>query len=88
LGKNAQAIIDIRLAHIRGNFGDCKRLSGTDGLSELKINFGPWFRVYYGTKGDKLIIFLSEGYKQSQDRDARRAKEYRQNYLIRLEEED
>jgi putative addiction module killer protein len=46
LDKSTQAIIDTRIARVRGgNFGDCKRLSGANGLFELRINFGPGFRI-------------------------------------------
>lgn len=86
LDKNIKAIIDTRIARIRGgNFGDCKRLTGADGLFELKIDYGPGFRIYYGRRGEELIILLSGGDKQSQDRDISKAREYWQDYLSRIE---
>lgn len=85
LDNGTQAIIDTRIARVRGgNLGDCKRLSGTEGLFELRINFGPGYRIYYGVHGDKIIIILCGGNKQSQDRDIIKAKEYWQDYLINL----
>ena len=88
LDKATQAIIDTRLARVRaGNFGDCKRLSEANGLFELRINFGPGFRVYYGMQGDKLIILLCGGDKHSQTRDILKAREYWQDYLTNFKKE-
>ncbi len=82
LDKTTQAIIDTRIARVRGgNFGDCKRLTGADGIHELRIDFGPGFRVYFGKDGDTIIILLCGGDKRSQNRDIRKAKEYWQDYL-------
>jgi putative addiction module killer protein len=86
LEKSTQAIIDTRITRVRGgNFGDCKRLTGANGLFELRIDFGPGFRIYYGMHRDKLIILLCGGDKQSQSRDILKAKEYWQDYLIKVE---
>jgi len=54
-----------RLAH--GNPGQYRNL--TDGVSELKIDFGPGYRVYYLERGDELIILLAGGDKSSQQQD-------------------
>ena len=58
-----------RLAH--GNPGQHRNL--TDGVSELKIDFGPGYRVYYTERGGELIVLLAGGDKSSQHRDIRRA---------------
>jgi putative addiction module killer protein len=72
--KDRQAIlrINVRLERLRdGNFGDTKYLR--DGISELKINYGPGYRVYYMRSGQMLIVLLAGGDKQSQTEDITRA---------------
>lgn len=72
--KDRQAIlrINVRLERLRdGNFGDTKYLR--DGISELKINSGPGYRVYYMRSGQMLIVLLAGGDKQSQTEDITRA---------------
>lgn len=61
-----------------GNFGDCKSVG--DGLSELRIHYGPGIRIYYSKIGNKVILLLSGGLKGSQVRDIDRAKEYLKEY--------
>lgn len=58
-----------RLAH--GNAGKHRRLTG--GMSELKIDVGPGYRVYYVQRGEELIILLAGGDKSSQPRDIKMA---------------
>ena len=58
-----------RLAH--GNPGRHRVL--TDGVSELKIDFGPGYRVYYTDRGGVLIILLAGGDKSSQAKDIKAA---------------
>ena len=58
-----------RLAH--GNPGSHRGLGG--GVSELKIDFGPGYRVYYMERGDELIVLLAGGDKSSQQRDIKTA---------------
>jgi putative addiction module killer protein len=54
-----------------GNFGDCKRLRY--GLSELRIDFGPGYRVYYAMIGVTCILLLCAGDKRKQSSDIERA---------------
>jgi putative addiction module killer protein len=62
-----------RLARLeRGNPGNVAPVG--EGLSELKIDFGPGYRVYFGQRGDELVIILCAGDKSSQDRDIKVAK--------------
>jgi putative addiction module killer protein len=56
-----------------GNFGDHKPIS--DGLSELRIDTGPGYRVYYTRRGKTLIMLLIGGAKGTQKRDIKRALE-------------
>ena len=52
--------------------GDTRSLGG--GLSELKIEYGPGYRVYYAICGQQLILLLCGGDKSSQPRDIERAR--------------
>ena len=75
----ARAIIRKRLNRIRiGNFGHTRSVG--EGVFELKIDFGPGYRVYYGLDGDTLVVLLCGGDKGSQERDIRKANEYWQDY--------
>jgi putative addiction module killer protein len=56
---------------IHGNPGDYRNL--TDGVSELKIDFGPGYRVYYSKRGNRLLLLLAGGNKASQAKDIARA---------------
>ena len=63
-----------------GNFGAAKSLR--DGVFELRLDFGPGYRVYYGREGRTIIILLGGGSKRRQDADIAAAvarwKRYRQ----------
>ncbi|HBL25663.1 MAG TPA: addiction module protein [Acidobacteria bacterium] len=52
---------------IHGNPGQHREL--TDGVAELKIDFGPGYRVYYTQRGERLLLLLAGGDKSSQQRD-------------------
>jgi putative addiction module killer protein len=69
----ARARIQIRLDRLgRGLFGDVRDVG--QGLSELKIDYGPGYRVYLMKRGDVLLILLCGGDKRSQDGDIKQAK--------------
>lgn len=59
-----------RLAH--GNPGDVKPVGG--GVSEMRINVGPGYRVYFAQRGNTLILLLCGGTKKSQQADIEEAK--------------
>ena len=61
----------IKLAGM-GNFGDCKPIG--DGLSEMRIDVGPGYRVYFGQIGSVVYLLINGGDKKSQSRDIARAK--------------
>jgi putative addiction module killer protein len=61
-----------------GNFGAAKPLR--DGVFELRLDFGPGYRVYYGREGQKIIILLGGGSKRRQDADIAAAVERWKHY--------
>lgn len=66
--KVARARIQVRVDRlVHGNPGKHRNLTG--GVSELKIDVGPGYRVYYTQRGSELIVLLAGGNKSSQDRD-------------------
>jgi putative addiction module killer protein len=80
-----KSIIRSRLARIRnGNIGDLK-LFGKD-LGEIRIHFGPGYRIYFGQLGKIIVILLCAGDKASQKRDILKAFEYWADYKRRLNE--
>ncbi len=67
-GRVARARIQVRVdRRVHGNPGQHRNL--TAGVSELKIDFGPGYRVYYIERGGELIVLLAGGDKSSQQRD-------------------
>jgi putative addiction module killer protein len=77
LDTKAKAVIKNRLDRIRlGNFGDAKIISGGGGIWELRIDYGPGYRIYLGKKGTTVVILLTGGDKGSQSRDIAKAKRY------------
>ena len=76
-GRIRQRIARVRL----GNFGDARSVG--DGVQEVRIPFGPGFRIYFGREGDSIVILLSGGDKSTQTRDIDRAKEYWREYRSR-----
>ena len=74
--KRILARID-RLA--RGNYGDCEPVG--NGVSELRMFFGPGYRVYFGEAEGNRAVILCGGDKDSQEQDIRRAKTYWEEYL-------
>ncbi len=65
-----------RLVH--GNPGAHRNLS--EGVSELKIDFGPGYRVYYTKRGDRLLLLLAGGDKSSQNDDIALALQLARNF--------
>jgi putative addiction module killer protein len=64
-----------------GNFGDCKNVG--DGVSELRICYGPGIRIYYSRVGSKIVLLLCGGDKGSQAKDINKAKEFLKDYQSR-----
>ena len=72
--RQARVRIDSRLRRLSlGNPGDVRPVG--EGVSEIRINYGPGYRVYLARQSDVLIVLLAGGDKDSQERDIRRALE-------------
>ena len=66
--RQARARIDVRIRRLSlGNPGDVRPVG--EGVSELRIDYGPGYRVYFVQRGTALIILLAGGDKRTQDQD-------------------
>jgi len=72
LDRQARARINARIRRLSlGNFGDVKPVG--EGVSELRIDYGPGYRVYFIHRGQTVVVLLVGGDKRTQDRDIRKA---------------
>ena len=70
--RNAQARIAVRIDRIEeGNFGDHRSVGG--GVSELRVNVGSGYRIYYTIRDMTVVVLLCGGDKSGQRQDIRRA---------------
>ena len=77
-----RARITVRISRLeRGLLGNCGPVD--DGVQELKIDFGPGYRVYFGREGARIVILLCGGDKSTQRKDIRHAIELWKNYQAR-----
>lgn len=77
--RRGRAVIRARLNRLLfGNFGDCKSVG--NGIFELRIFFGPGYRVYFGYEAETVVILLCGGDKSSQKRDVLLARKYWREY--------
>jgi putative addiction module killer protein len=75
--RQARARIDVRIRRLSlGNPGDVKPVG--EGVSELRIDYGPGYRVYFAQRGQTLVILLAGGDKHTQDKDIKIAQELAQ----------
>lgn len=80
--KQARARIDARLARIAGgNLGDVEPVG--EGVMELRIAWGPGYRVYFARIGQVIILLLFGGDKRTQQKDIKRAKAYFEDFKAR-----
>jgi len=78
----ARAKVQARLARVAaGNFGDVEPVG--EGVSELRIDWGPGYRVYFAQVGNVIVLLLCGGDKRTQQRDIKRAKDYFEDYKRR-----
>ena len=82
LDTAAGAKVSVALARLeKGNLSNAKRVG--EGVLEYRIDWGPGYRVYFGRDGGVLVILLTGGTKQRQQRDIERAKELWADYKRR-----
>jgi putative addiction module killer protein len=71
--NNAKGRIASRISRLEhGNPGDVKSVGS--GISEMRIDYGPGYRLYYVAQGSAVVILLCGGDKRTQDSDIKRAK--------------
>jgi len=80
LDLRARARVQARIERLAtGNAGDVEPVG--EGVSELRINYGPGYRVYFKQRGRELIILLAGGDKSTQARDIKSALRLARNLL-------
>lgn len=77
--REARARITTRIRRLSlGNPGDVKPVGG--GVSEMRIDYGPGYRVYFVRRGEAIVVLLCGGDKRHQDRDIAHAIALAQDY--------
>lgn len=85
--RQAQARVEARIDRLeRGLLGDVEPCG--EGVWELRIDWGPGYRVYYARAGYTIVLLLLGGDKRKQDADIKRAKEYWRDYQQRTKAKD
>jgi len=70
--RQARARIDVRIRRLSlGNPGDVRPVG--EGVSELRIDYGPGYRIYFVQRGSTVVILLAGGDKRTQDQDIQTA---------------
>jgi putative addiction module killer protein len=85
--KQGRRRIIMRLSRLQqGNYGDVELIG--DGLSELRMSFGPGYRLYFDEDAENLVVVLCAGDKSSQGKDIENAKAYWQEYKTNAKSEN
>jgi putative addiction module killer protein len=81
---DAQASARLTNALVQLGNGNISQVKGVGaGVLELKLSFGPGYRVYFGKDGERVVILLAGGTKKHQQRDIEKARSYWVAYKIR-----
>jgi len=79
----ARAKVQARLARVAaGNLGDFKSVGG--GVLEMRIDWGPGYRIYFSRDREVVVLLLCAGDKRTQHKDIQRAKTYLDDYQARV----
>ena len=79
----AKARIAVRITRLAaGNFGDCKPLR--DGVSELRVDYGPGYRIYFSMVGTQVVLLLCAGDKRTQEADIDKAVAFLADFKRRM----
>lgn len=78
VAARARILVRIQRLSLTGNFGDAKPVD--DGVFEMRIDYGPGYRLYYALRGSELVLLLIGGDKSSQQKDIAKAKKLNQEY--------
>ena len=80
--RQARTRIELRLARVAvGIFGDVEPVG--EGVLELRLDWGPGYRVYFSRLGQVIVLLLCGGDKRTQQKDIKRAKAYFKDYKAR-----
>lgn len=74
----ARILVRIQRLSLTENFGDAKPVG--DGVFEMRIDYGPGYRLFYTLRGNELVLLLIGGDKSSQQRDIAKVKKLNQEY--------
>ena len=86
LDARAAAKVAVALTRLgQGNMSNVKGVGG--GVLELRIDYGPGYRIYFGKDGEYLVILLGGGTKKRQNRDIRTAQDLWMAYKARKQQE-
>lgn len=84
--RKTKSIIHLRLERLKlGSFGDCKTVCKS--IYELKIDWGPGYRIYFSKIGLKIVLLLCAGNKKTQQKDILKAQIYLDDYSIQTKGE-
>lgn len=79
---SGRAKIRIRLDRVRlGNLGDSRSVG--EGVYELRVDYGPGYRIYFAREGEHIILLLMGGDKSTQTKDIAKAKSFREDWKRR-----